>query len=230
MNWTGTRINTIWSEKTPSLCKIHLLSWSLIPIWLYFKLFSSYSLLFQTLTGWFHVFHAWFVILWDPVRAEHVNEVMSSSQWDWNCSEEGLLNKTGTRPLCAFCLGEWSSHCHSQGCVWVGSWGGGTVLRYWGRQHQNHTTVHPLWSLKPRCVHFWKVLQDGLRALLCGADTSTSQGQLLWPTRLQTGRTGPLGSPRPNLLMCQDSRCIMNWLRPFWACIAPELLIIFVIN
>lgn len=186
--------------------------------------------------GWFRVFHEWlFVILWDPVRVEHVNEVMSSSQWDWNCTKEGLLNKnkTGTRPLCAICLGKRSSYCNSQGHVWVGSWGGGTVLRYWGRQHQNHTSVHPLWPLKPQsCVHFWKVLQDGLSVLLHGADTSTCQGQRLWPTQLQTGRTGPLGSPRPNLLMCQDS--IMSWLKTFWACIAPGLLvvlpIIFVIS
>lgn len=96
--------------------------------------------------------------------------------------KEGLLHKTGTRPLCAICLNKWSSHCSSQGCVWVGSWGGGTVLRYWGSQHQNHTFVHPLWSLKPHCqVHFWKMLREGLRVQLCGADTSTSQGQLLWP-------------------------------------------------
>lgn len=110
-----------------------LLSWSLIPIWLHFKSLFSYSLLFQSFMCWFDVFHEWFymlfVILWALVRLEHFNEVMSSNRRDRNAQREGLVSKKGPRRLPSICLGRWSSYRSSQGCLWVWSWGGGTVPR-----------------------------------------------------------------------------------------------------
>lgn len=169
---------------------MRLLSWSLIPIWLHFKSVFSHSLLFQSLMGWFHVLHEWFymlfVILWAPVRLERFNEVMSSNRWDWNAQREGLLNKKGPRPRSSVCLDKRSSHHSSQGCLQVGSWGGGTVRRYrgrwWGRRRQNHTIIHPLQSLKPLCVMsvFGRCYMSRVSMLLPGVDTSVSPGWLLW--------------------------------------------------
>lgn len=110
--------------------------------------------------GCYHVFHAWFymlfLIFWAPVRFEHFSKLMSNKWWDQNAQRDGLLNKKGAGLLRSICLGKWSSHHRIQGCLWVGIWDGGTVCRYrgkwWGRRHQNHTIIHPLWSFKPHCV------------------------------------------------------------------------------
>lgn len=144
--------------------------------------------------------------------------------------KEGLLTQMGPKPLCSICLDKWSSHPNSQACSWVGSWGGETVLRYWGRWHQNHTAAHPLWSLKPCCTRsiFGRCCRGDWACCCLVLTPPLPKGSSYGLTKLQTGRTGLLRlSPIPNLLMWQDSKkCIMNWLRMFWACIAPGLPVV----